>query len=242
MRYLIAMRAASSAASKQSLGVAAAITGTGDSEFRPNITPSRSACSGFVGMPVDGPARCTSTITSGSSSVIPSPIVSCFSTMPGPLDVETPSDPPNAAPSAAPTAAISSSAWNVRDAEVLVARELLEHRRGRRDRIGAEEERQPGLHRRGDQPVGERLVAGDVAVEPGRASTPASPRTARRRPRSSRRTRSRSGTPSRSPPRSPGASRTSTRGTRSCPRSAGRRATTSARARTCSSRARPRAS
>ena len=119
MRYLIAMRAASSAASKQSLGVAAAITGTGDSEFRPNITPSRSACSGFVGMPVDGPARCTSTITSGSSSVIPSPIVSCFSTMPGPLDVETPSEPPNAAPSAAPTAAISSSAWNVRTPKFL---------------------------------------------------------------------------------------------------------------------------
>ena len=110
MRYLTAMRAASSAASKQSDGVAAAITGTGDSELRPNMTPSRSACSGFVGMPVDGPARWTSTITSGNSSVIPRPIVSCFSTMPGPLEVETPSAPPKLAPSAAPTAAISSSA------------------------------------------------------------------------------------------------------------------------------------
>ena len=114
MRYLIAMRAASTAASKQSDGVAAAITGTGDSELRPNMTLRRSACSGFVGMPVDGPARWTSTITNGSSSVIPRPIVSCFSTIPGPLEVETASEPPNDAPSAAPTAAISSSAWKVR--------------------------------------------------------------------------------------------------------------------------------
>ena len=110
MRYLTAMRAASSAASKQSEGVAAAITGTGDSELRPNMTPSRSACSGFVGMPVDGPARWMSTMSSGSSSVIPSPIVSCLRTMPGPLDVDTPSAPPKLAPTAAPTAAISSSA------------------------------------------------------------------------------------------------------------------------------------
>ena len=32
-------------------GVAAATTGTGDSELRPNSTISRSACSGFVGIP-----------------------------------------------------------------------------------------------------------------------------------------------------------------------------------------------
>ena len=113
------MRAASSAASKQSDGVAAAITGTGDSELRPNITFRRSACSGFVGIPVDGPARWMSTITSGSSSVMPRPIVSCFRTIPGPDDVETPSEPPNEAPNAAPTAAISSSAWNVRTPKFL---------------------------------------------------------------------------------------------------------------------------
>jgi hypothetical protein len=75
---------------------------------------SRSACSGFVGMPVDGPARWMSTMTSGSSSVTASPTVSDFRTTPGPADVETPSAPPKAAPSAAPLAAISSSAWNVR--------------------------------------------------------------------------------------------------------------------------------
>ena len=108
------MRQASSATSKQSPGLDAASTGTGDSELRPNITISRSACSGLVGMPVDGPARCTSTITSGSSSATARPTVSDFSTIPGPADVVTPSAPPNDAPSAAPTAAISSSAWNVR--------------------------------------------------------------------------------------------------------------------------------
>ena len=114
MRYLIAMRAASIAAWKQPDGVEAATTGTGDSEFLPNKTMSRSACSGFVGMPVDGPARCTSTMTSGSSRVTARPTVSDFRTIPGPADVVTPSAPPNAAPNAAPEAAISSSAWNVR--------------------------------------------------------------------------------------------------------------------------------
>ena len=119
VRYLSAIRQASSVASKQSPGVAAAITGTGDSEFRPNITFSRSPCSGLVGIPVAGPARWMSRMTSGSSSVTASPIVSCLSTIPGPLDVEIPSEPPNAAPSAAPTAAISSSAWNVRTPKCL---------------------------------------------------------------------------------------------------------------------------
>src|ERR671929_2358651 len=114
VRYLIAIRAASSAVSKQFPGVDAATTGTGDSALRPNNASSRSACSGFVGMPVDGPARWMSRMTSGSSSVTASPIVSCLSTTPGPLDVVTPSAPPNDAPSAAPDAAISSSAWNVR--------------------------------------------------------------------------------------------------------------------------------
>ena len=114
MRYLSAIRAASSAASKHPPGVDAATTGTGDSAFRPNRTMSRSACSGLVGIPVDGPARWMSRIRSGSSSVTASPTVSAFSTTPGPLDVQTPSAPPKLAPSAAPTAAISSSAWNVR--------------------------------------------------------------------------------------------------------------------------------
>ena len=120
MRYLSAIRHASIAASKQSRRAStAATTGTGDSPLRPNSTISRSPCSGFVGIPVDGPARWMSQITSGSSSMIASPIVSAFSTTPGPAEVVTPSAPPNAAPTAAPAAAISSSAWNVRTPKFL---------------------------------------------------------------------------------------------------------------------------
>src|SRR5881628_259690 len=113
------MRHASIAASKQLEGDDAAITGTGDSPLRPNSTINRSPCSGFVGMPVDGPARWMSQMTSGSSSWIARPIVSAFNTTPGPADVVTPSAPPNDAPSAAPAAAISSSAWNVRTPKFL---------------------------------------------------------------------------------------------------------------------------
>lgn len=73
----------------------------------------RSACSVLVGMPVEGPARCTSTMTSGSSNATAREIVSLLSATPGPLVVVTPSEPPYDAPSAAPTAAISSSACMV---------------------------------------------------------------------------------------------------------------------------------
>ena len=65
-------------------------------------------------MPVEGPARCTSMITIGSSSATASPIVSALRSMPGPLVAVTPSWPPNDAPSAMFAAAISSSACTVR--------------------------------------------------------------------------------------------------------------------------------
>ena len=42
---------------KQLVGDVAAITGIGDSPFRPNSTCNRSVCSLFVGRPVDGPPR-----------------------------------------------------------------------------------------------------------------------------------------------------------------------------------------
>ena len=61
-----------------------------------------------------GPARCTSTTSSGSSTDTARLTVSAFSSMPGPEVVVTASDPPNEAPSAALAALISSSAWNVR--------------------------------------------------------------------------------------------------------------------------------
>ena len=54
-----------------------------------------------------------------------------------------------------------------RDAERLVLAQLVEDVGGRGDRVGAQEDRQPGLHARGDQAVGQRQVAGDVAVGAG---------------------------------------------------------------------------
>ena len=51
-----------------------------------------------------------------------------------------------------------------RDAERLVLAQLVEDVGGRRDRVGAEEQRQPRLHATGDEAVGQRQVAGDVAV------------------------------------------------------------------------------
>ncbi len=89
------MRAASMATSKQSDGgVLAASTATGDSPLRPNITCSRSACSVLVGRPVDGPPRCTSITSSGSSAIMARPMASDFSEMPGPDVLVTPSAPP----------------------------------------------------------------------------------------------------------------------------------------------------
>ncbi len=82
----------------------------GDSPLRPNMAWSRSACSVLVGRPVEGPPRCTSTMTSGSSSETARPIDSDFRATPGPLVVVTPMAPPKLAPRAMPMPAISSSA------------------------------------------------------------------------------------------------------------------------------------
>ena len=110
---MTAIRVASTAASKQSPGDCGATIGTGASPLRPNIACSRSACSVLVGRPVEGPPRCTSMTTSGSSVITARPIVSDFSAMPGPEVLVTPSEPANEAPRAAPMPAISSSAWKV---------------------------------------------------------------------------------------------------------------------------------
>ena len=204
-------------------------------------TISRSPCSGFVGMPVDGPARWMSQITSGSSSCIASPIVSCFRTMPGPADVVTAE---RAAERRAERRACSCDlvlGLERPHAELLVARELLEDRRGRRDRIRAEEERQPRQLRRRDQPVRERLVAGDVAVDPRRELRRLDLVGDRERLRRlAERVAGLQRLDVRLRDLRPLA-RTSRSGTTRSRRPGGRTATTSARARTCSSSARPRA-
>ena len=52
--------------------------------------------------------------------------------------------------------------------EPLVLAQLVQHVGGRGDRVGAQEQRQPGLAGRGDQPVRQREVARDLPVLPGR--------------------------------------------------------------------------
>ena len=111
--YLTAIRTASYAQSKQSAGVDAAIIGIGDSPWRPYIACRRSACSGLVGIPVEGPARWISVITRGNSTFTASPTASALRFMPGPEVVVIAIAPPNDAPIAEHTPAISSSAWKV---------------------------------------------------------------------------------------------------------------------------------
>ena len=119
MRYFNASRAASIAASKQCDGERGATIGSGASPWRPNIASSRSVCSVLVGMPVDGPARCTSTISIGSSRLIASPSASALRSRPGPEVPVAASAPENAAPIAIDAAAISSSACMVRTSKLL---------------------------------------------------------------------------------------------------------------------------
>ena len=116
------MRAASSAASKQSAGDRGATIGTGASPLRPNIACSRSACSVLVGSPVDGPAALDVDDEQRQLERHPQPDRLRLQRQPGPDVVVTASAPPNAAPSAAPTPAISSSAWKVRTPKRLCLR------------------------------------------------------------------------------------------------------------------------
>ena len=83
------------------------------------MADSRSVCSVLVGMPVDGPARCTSTMTIGSSRLIASPIASDLRSRPGPEVPVTARVPANAAPTAMAAAAISSSACMVHTSKFL---------------------------------------------------------------------------------------------------------------------------
>ncbi|OAV72355.1 hypothetical protein Barb7_03122 [Bacteroidales bacterium Barb7] len=100
---------AQKAASKQSVGVAAAMTTAGLSPLRPYKACIKSVCSLLVGKPVEGPPRCTSTTTNGSSAITAKPIASLFNAKPGPEVEVTPSAPAKLAPIAVLTPAISSS-------------------------------------------------------------------------------------------------------------------------------------
>ncbi len=66
-----------------------------------------------VGMPVEGPPRCTSKITAGISAKYASPMNSCISEMPGPEVAVNARAPFQAAPITMPIAASSSSACTI---------------------------------------------------------------------------------------------------------------------------------
>ena len=162
---MTAIRTASTAAAKQSPGDCGATIGTGASPLRPNIAWSRSDCSVLVGSPVEGPPRWTSITSSGSSVITASPIASVFSAMPGPEVVVTPRWPAKEAPMRGADAGDLVLGLEGGDAEALVPGQFVQDVGGRGDRVGAQEERQPGLHRGGHQAIGQGHVAGDVAVD-----------------------------------------------------------------------------
>ena len=221
--------------SKQSDADRAAITGTGASPLRPNITCSRSACSVLVGSPVDGPPRCTSTIDQRQLQ---------RDRQPDRLRLERDAGTGRGGhPEAAAVGRAERRGdpgdlvlgLEGADAEVLQRRQLVQDVRRRRDRVRPQEQRQPGPLGRRDQPVGERLVAADRAVPARRQRRRLHLVVAPRSPRWSRRTTSRPPARPGSPAGSPACCRTSSPGTAGCPPAAGGTARTAARARTCSS-------
>ena len=127
----------------------------------------RSACSVLVGMPVEGPPRCTLTMTSGSSAMTARPIISDLSARPGPEVVVHAMAPPKAAPMAEPMPAISSSAWNVTTFISLKYERVLQDLGGGRDGIAADEDLAAGELGGDGEAERSGAVAGDVPVGPG---------------------------------------------------------------------------
>src|ERR687893_152237 len=102
---------------------------------------SRSACSVLVGSPVEGPPRWMSMISRGSSRL-------------------------TAVGGADRGADAGDLVLGLQGAhpEVLVLGQLVQDVRRRRDRVGAEEQRQPRQLAGSDEPPGQRRVAVDVGV------------------------------------------------------------------------------
>ena len=133
---------------KQSLGFWGARMGSGASPWRPYMAWRRSACSVLVGSPVEGPPRCTSTMTSGSSRLMANPIVSDLRSSPGPLVVVTPSAPAERGAEGCADAGDLVLGLEGADAELLAAAQFVEDVGGRRDRVATQEQREPGQPRR----------------------------------------------------------------------------------------------
>src|SRR3990172_32653 len=105
---------AATASRKQSPGSPGASTTRGNSPLPPWTSIDKSLCSGLVGIPVEGPARWQSTITSGTSADPACETPSCIRARPGPEVAVIARTPVRAAPIAMFTADSSSSAWTAR--------------------------------------------------------------------------------------------------------------------------------
>ena len=110
--YCSAMLKASTVVTNVSATLVGASTGRTTSPWAENTAWNRSDCSLFVGRPVDGPPRCTSTQTRGSSAMVARPSISVFRDRPGPEVAVIAFLPAKEAPTTAPSPAISSSAWS----------------------------------------------------------------------------------------------------------------------------------
>ena len=111
--YFSAMLNASTVIGKVSATLMGASTGRTASPCAEKAAWNRSDCSLLVGIPVEGPPRCTFTTTSGSSAIVASPSISVFRDMPGPEVAVSAFLPANDAPTQAPMPAISSSHWSI---------------------------------------------------------------------------------------------------------------------------------
>ena len=166
MRYLRAIRAASITACKSShRACSAAITGSGASPWRPKTACSRSRLLGLgrAGRST-GPPRWMSMTSSGSSRETARPMVSVFRSSPGPLVVVTPSEPAVRRSQCRAHACDLVFGLEGPHTEVLVLGELVQHVRGRGDRVAAEEHGQLGEVARGHYAPGQGGVARDVGV------------------------------------------------------------------------------
>ena len=189
VRYLRAIRAASIAASKQCAGCAAPLSGRVHSPCLPYMACRRSDCSLFVGSPVEGPPRRTSTTTRGSSRADGHPYRLGLEVDTGTARAGHTERPPEGGTDGGTDGGNLVLRLERPDPELLALRQLVEDVRRGRDRVGAQEQRQLRLSGGGDETPGKSRVAGDVRIGAGwvgRGDAPdSSTRTARRSRRSS---------------------------------------------------------
>lgn len=145
------------------------MTGIGLSPLRPNNACNKSVCSDLVGRPVEGPPRCTSSTTSGSSVMTARFIASDFRQTPGPEVEVTASAPAKRADRSGATGNLV-FALHGHHAQRLVLGEFVQYIGCRSNGIGAEEQLQASLFSCGDETVSSCFVPRDIHVSAGNGS------------------------------------------------------------------------